>query len=1303
MKTMNYKNLTYSSGLIRLCLIAVMLFTSWAGSQAQQEQRYWIFGQGTSPFNLEFNQGSVTTAWTSITPPALPATGPNAFGTEGTGVVTDPYTGKLQFFTDGNTVYQATYNGNNPPTFSLVNGQPGQGLGANSSSAQPVAISVFPECPFDRYYIFSNETGNVGVNHVPGKITYRLYNSSTQQFTPPLGSLATDLPLISGFKAEGMLIVPGPVHPVDGPTFWLITRRNNSTWWDIYGIDLNNGVYHNQSIREGALADGIGNLAYTPVSASNPNVGEIGCIYSPTNQNTIVTGVFRLQFDASIGEIVPGSWYGIRESGDFPSANTPYDVEWSPDGRYLYYSSYSTSSTVASRIWQHDVVAGNNLIPQGTFQTNFNGTELGIAFPQMTRSAGLKLGRDGVLYHIQNTGPTPGNPGPGMIGGILNPNSAQATYTGSLFPFTNTFTFNFPEFANTPEWYAEISIQGNTTGTICEGQDITITSTITMPSAVTSYQWYDATTNLPITGEVGQTLTTNLPGSYYLIVTFLNACPLKSNTVTVTPREDCCFAEFIGDYESITTDPQYSIYTVSPERVYVHPGVTITVDGTTLDLTNVDMVFGECAGINVINGGKIIANNSVFRPCDENESWDGISFDNNCVADINECTFINAASALLFSSLAGQSDADITNNLFKNCRISIAVLLSVFNQGITGNTFTVTNDLVEFAESGCITAGVQNNQHIGIYGLASSFEDLVSQNDFVDATIFPSTKEFQGVFMEGGMINLSQNTFTDMFRSIDFSNVSNSTIENNTVEMTRRLDDLQHQIRISESDAVYITGNQMTNSLNYHAYSGLRSAMYLENSTGLYVHKNEINGFESGITAFDINTCSIGENRLEDGAMFGIYIEEGFAIDLTCNSIRMRLDNNATGIQYLQTAPIDQGISIRNNCIFDTEIALYLQLPAQAEGDLMPAVTNNFFYNYGTGIYNDGFSGGIGTATPFAEAGRNTFSSNDAPQGALDIFSTVPILAVGNSGILNISANVTVLDKNLYSSSASCANYIFSEHNELTDAENCDHWYNQVEMIIVTEEGNGLAKEAFGRLINLAPANHLATATAILSILDHNGAPGEKEKMLRFLDENTDWLSPGERTRLDFRMAIRANDLSAARTALASAGASTPEMAPWTALARIVIRLHENGEGRGSLNQVDLQLLRAIDADGSFAAAQARDLVHAAIGGHDYRFRPTQVFKHDQSAEPGVSLTEDLIQLFPNPAENILNVRMVATDGSAVQLEIYDVTGKKFMDRNMDFNAGTISLDIAEFPSGLYIVKITTANGANLSQKFIRN
>jgi hypothetical protein len=132
-------------------------------------------------------------------------------------------------------------------------------------------------------------------------------------------------------------------------------------------------------------------------------------------------------------------------------------------------------------------------------------------------------------------------------------------------------------------------------------------------------------------------------------------------------------------------------------KVFVKEGVTVTVDGVSLDVTNVDVIFGECAGIDFINNATFRSTNSVYRPCAIDGVWKGLRFDVNensqFLGFINTSTIKNAAYGIQAN---GSDNHDfnlrITNNTFINCFHSIDLNRINFLTSITGNTFN-KNDL----------------------------------------------------------------------------------------------------------------------------------------------------------------------------------------------------------------------------------------------------------------------------------------------------------------------------------------------------------------------------------------------------------------------------------------------------------------------------------------------------------------------------------------------------------------------------------------------------------------------------------
>ena len=100
--------------------------------------------------------------------------------------------------------------------------------------------------------------------------------------------------------------------------------------------------------------------------------------------------------------------------------------------------------------------------------------------------------------------------------------------------------------------------------------------------------------------------------------------PTFLNPFTLTPFPGTptigTYVQYEGASRTITSTEVWD------HKIYIADGVIITVQDALLDLTNVDIIFGECAGIQFIGDAEVRANNSVFRPCDVNETWLGFIF-----------------------------------------------------------------------------------------------------------------------------------------------------------------------------------------------------------------------------------------------------------------------------------------------------------------------------------------------------------------------------------------------------------------------------------------------------------------------------------------------------------------------------------------------------------------------------------------------------------------------------------------------------------------------------------------------------
>ena len=71
------------------------------------------------------------------------------------------------------------------------------------------------------------------------------------------------------------------------------------------------------------------------------------------------------------------------------------------------------------------------------------------------------------------------------------------------------------------------------------------------------------------------------------------------------------------------------------------------------------------------------------------------------------------------------------------------------------------------------------------------------------------------------------------------------------------------------------------------------------------------------------------------------------------------------------------------------------------------------------------------------------------------------------------------------------------------------------------------------------------------------------------------------------------------------------------------------------------------------------------------------------------------LQVFPNPAENTLSVRLLSANETfeKVLLRIFDSAGRMVYNRNIEEPANETTLDIDDLPAGHYLLNISTGFG----------
>jgi hypothetical protein len=76
------------------------------------------------------------------------------------------------------------------------------------------------------------------------------------------------------------------------------------------------------------------------------------------------------------------------------------------------------------------------------------------------------------------------------------------------------------------------------------------------------------------------------------------------------------------------------------------------------------------------------------------------------------------------------------------------------------------------------------------------------------------------------------------------------------------------------------------------------------------------------------------------------------------------------------------------------------------------------------------------------------------------------------------------------------------------------------------------------------------------------------------------------------------------------------------------------------------------------------------------------------------------IKIYPNPSQGLINISNIQT-ANVNRIEVYSILGSLVYNQNILRNSSNISLDLKALNSGIYLLKIKTADGNSLTQKLI--
>lgn len=849
---------------------------------------------------------------------------------------------------------------------------------------------------------------------------------------------------------------------------------------------------------------------------------------------------------------------------------------------------------------------------------------------------------------------------------------------------------------------------GPAVDTLCLGS----TQVLNPGANYSSYLWSD--------GSTGQTLAVTTAGVYSVTATDLNGC-VTSDTIEIV-TELCCFPANFGSQFTLidNSNNQITADQVWQGKYYVTEDITVSGNAV-LDLTNVDVVFLKGTGISFEDNSTIRANNSVFRACDANDYWDGFDFRDNASGTINESTFKNAETAL---DIQTSEFVNVSNNEFYNAAVGIFFDNAGngdYQGGVTGNTFVSNADRPAYVD----TAGNAVNDFfaIKVYNTVSS--GIISQNDFVNAVQTSQVSNYYyGVYINTSSVSATSNTFTNMYRAFDVTgNGGSVTLENNNIEYTRRTYFDVYAIRITDinSSPLLVEGNNISFSA-LATNNNNQAAIYVNNARNLIISNNVITGFATGIRAAGgSRNLDILGNTISEASRFGIWLAGGVNYDVLENTL-FDLDNVALyivnvrnglrvrgndidvddysatfGIRYIITGGNVQSANVdfSSNCIRNSSTAI--QVRSDVANDV-PVIYNNYLYNYEDhGLWNIGFAGSVGSCNNYpAEAGRNSFISNYlAPFGnALDVRSDSTVLLVqGNSANLVTNfPNVLVNTACNTTSNSGCG-------NQIGNNEWGGRTAGALTQLLMFQE---MIEGEFPMTLNGDDYLLSADYTTAINAVDADERMNYIINMMDILAENTDLseltalynnvnglVSANELNYVSYHYNILTGNYVVARNFLNSYSPANSDEQNLVTIEGIRVNLLIDGRVAQQLNDNEISTLLTIDNTNTLYSSVARDLVQASIGEHDYKFEVITEEPVNGDKVTGISLGEDMLEVYPNPAENTIVIRYnVTTDVEGTHIMISDVLGRIVYNSPVEFANGEVTVNVNEFASGAYIVAV---------------
>ncbi|MFK7799679.1 MAG: M43 family zinc metalloprotease [Aureispira sp.] len=395
--------------------------------------------------------------------------------------------GNLLFYTDGRRVWNRNHQ-------VMPNGT---GLLGSSSTAQIVVVPK-PNDPYI-YYVFvpTMQVDTVGLSY--SEVDFSLNNN--------LGAVTTKNVILTNFKTtEGITAI----KHCNNQDFWVIVKEFETNRYATFEVNSTgvNPTFLSQNIGRPHLDLPSPYMFPNAITAFRGN--------SKGNQLAVLHrlegGCELLDFDKSTGLLSNPVYWQLATN------HSPYGVEFSPSGQYLYISAFGSGFT-PDVIYQYDVSTPNTVAISASSYAVSN-EDLGC----------LQLGPDGKIYHSRFTG--------SLLDVINEPNLAGAAcnyQSGAVNIAPGLSSLGLPNFIK--EYVAE-PITGSISGLqyICNVNGASVE-----PYFITDYTcnidtvtWYHNGVNT-INSVTDSLLLLNaaVSGTDTLMATIVSACSTKVDTMIV--------------------------------------------------------------------------------------------------------------------------------------------------------------------------------------------------------------------------------------------------------------------------------------------------------------------------------------------------------------------------------------------------------------------------------------------------------------------------------------------------------------------------------------------------------------------------------------------------------------------------------------------------------------------------------------------------------------------------------------------------------------------------------------------------